>query len=89
VDKKKREQLKAWSVLEGQIALLKTGTRATDYACRHVLDVGLDVDFDGVVAALHKKLHTWDKLPEDMDSRAWAVAYATAAKQLLTGLLKR
>jgi len=79
---------KAWRILEGQIDLLKTGTRATDYACREVLELALNCSAEEVLAALHRKLHKWGNMEDSKASNEWALAWVTAAKQLLCGLLK-
>lgn len=89
MDKRTREQVKAFKVMEGQIALLQTGARAADYACREVLNLALNCTVEEIAESLHRKLHHWKKMSDDAVSEGWLLAYTTAAKQLLTGLVKR
>jgi len=75
-------------VLEGQVALLRTGTRAALYACREVLHLSPGHNGTDVVRAVHNRIHEWnaDAGPNgDLDKM---LAALTAGKQLLAACLK-
>jgi len=86
---KRDEGRKAFKVMEGQIALLRNGSRATDYACREVLDLPLGCSPEDVVMALDRKIHRWERQDGDGGNDAVMLGYVTAAKQLLKGFAQR
>lgn len=80
--RQKDDGRRAFQVMQGQIALLKRGTRAVDYACREVLDLAGDATAVDVKRALHRKIHLLGN-HEEAEQEGWLIAYVTAAWVLL------
>jgi len=81
----RKVDLKAAKILQSQFALLRTGCRATSFACREVLDLSPGCTWEEIVQAVHRKMH---RLPnvEEGERLPCFLAWVTAARQLIQEL---